>query len=89
MDFSTYQSAPSPAWGMYTVTMVIEILVRALSATVRRGENGKGKYATSYSKGDSIFNWYFSLFLAFFVCLFLLFHYKTLPNIIQAVLKRI
>lgn len=33
----------------------------------RRGENGKGKHATSYSKDDSIFNWYFfSLSLFFF-----------------------
>lgn len=79
MDFSTYHSAPSPAWGMYTVTMVTESLVRALSATVdgAKMERQNMQHLTQKTTAFSIGIFFLSLF--FFI----------LTNTTQAVLKGI
>lgn len=81
MDFFTYHSAPSPAWGMYTVTMVTESLVWALRATVEGGkmERENMQHLTQKTTAFSI-GIFFSFFLSF---------YQSLTNTIQAVLKGI
>lgn len=76
MDFATYHSTPSPAWGMYTVTMVTESLVRALSAMVEGGkmERQNMRHLTQRTTAFSIGNFFSFFFLS------LSFSFKFLTN---------
>lgn len=63
----TYHSGPSPAWGMYTVTMVTESLVWALRATVEGGKMERENMQHLTQKTTA-----FSIGIFFSISLFLL-----------------